>query len=81
LFASHVSVCGGMGYASPIHLPPIEGLEVTMAKGQMRSNREKKKPKQDKNKKKGAEAPSPLAGMHSQVKLGTSYTSQYGKKH
>jgi len=43
-----------------------------MAKGQMRSNREKKKPKQDKNRKKGA---------HSQVKLGTSYTSQYGKKH
>jgi hypothetical protein len=42
-----------------------------MAKGQIRSNREKKKPKQDKNKKKGAEA----------VKLGTSYTSQYGKKH
>ena len=27
-----------------------------MAKGQMRSNREKKKPKQDKNKKKGAVA-------------------------
>ena len=58
-----------------------------MAKGQMRSNREKKKPKQDKNKnknknkKKGAEAPSPFAGMHSQVKLGTSYTSQYGKKY
>jgi hypothetical protein len=51
-----------------------------MAKGQMRSNREKKKPKQDKNKKKGAEA-SPFAGMHSQVKLGTSYMSQYGKKH
>jgi hypothetical protein len=47
----------------------------------MRSNREKKKPKQDKNKKKGAEAPSPFAGMHSQAKLGTSYTSQYGKKH
>ena len=43
-----------------------------MAKGQMRSNREKKKPKQDKNRKKDA---------HSQVKLGTSYTSQYGKKH
>ena len=42
-----------------------------MAKGQMRSNREKKKPKQDKNKK-GAEA---------SVKLGTSYASQYGKKH
>jgi hypothetical protein len=52
-----------------------------MAKGQMRSNREKKKPKQDKNKKKGAEASSPLVGMHGQVKLGTSYMSQYGKKH
>ena len=52
-----------------------------MAKGQMRSNREQKKPKQDKNKKKGAEAPSPFSGMHSQVKPGTSYTSQYGKKH
>ena len=38
-------------------------------------------PKQDKNKKKGAEASSPLAGMHGQVKLGTSYMSQYGKKH
>jgi hypothetical protein len=46
-----------------------------MAKGQIRSNREKKKPKQDKNKKKGAEAPSPFAGMHSQVKLGTSYSA------
>jgi hypothetical protein len=46
-----------------------------MAKGQMRSNREKKKPKQDKNKKKGAEASSTFA-----VKLGTSYLSQYGKK-
>jgi hypothetical protein len=60
-----------------IHLSnsPIEGSEVAMAKGQMRSNREKRKPKQDKNKKKGAEAPSPFA-----VKLGTSYMSQYGKK-
>ena len=46
-----------------------------MAKGQMRSNREKKKQKQDKNKKKGAEASS-FAGMHSQVKPGTSYMSQ-----
>ncbi len=45
-----------------------------MAKGQMRSNREKKKPKQDKNKKKGTEAPSAF-------KPGTTYTSQYGKKH
>jgi hypothetical protein len=32
-----------------------------MAKGQMRSNKEKKKPKQDKNLKKGAAAPSPFA--------------------
>jgi hypothetical protein len=32
-----------------------------MAKGQMRSNREKKKPKADKNQKKGAPAASPFA--------------------
>ncbi len=32
-----------------------------MAKGQMRSNKEKKKPKQDKNKKKGGAALSPFA--------------------
>jgi hypothetical protein len=32
-----------------------------MAKGQMRSNREKKKPKADKNKKKDAPAVSPFA--------------------
>ena len=37
-----------------------------MAKGQMRSNKEKKKPKQDKNKQKGGAAPSPFAGMQSQ---------------
>ena len=58
-------------------LSPIEGLEVTMAKGQMRSNREKKKPKQDKNKKKGGAAPSPFAGMQSQSKPGT---NPYGTK-
>jgi hypothetical protein len=54
-----------------------------MAKGQMRSNKEKKKPKQDKNKQKGPEAPSPFANMHSQTqaKPGSSYASQYGKKH
>jgi hypothetical protein len=44
-----------------------------MAKGQMRSNREKKKPKADKNKKKGAPAaspftPSPLTGKGSNGK-------------
>ncbi len=37
-----------------------------MAKGQMRSNKEKKKPKADKNKKKGGEAPvSPFAAGQS----------------
>jgi hypothetical protein len=41
--------------------------EVAMAKGQMRSNKEKKKPKQDKNiKKGGGAAPAPFANMHSQ---------------
>jgi hypothetical protein len=47
-----------------------------MAKGQMRSNREKKKPKRDKNTKRGAEAPSSFAGVHSQFRPGTSYKSQ-----
>jgi hypothetical protein len=47
-----------------------------MAKGQMRPAREKKKPKQDKNKKqKGGPALSPFAGMQSQAKPGP-----YGKK-
>lgn len=36
-----------------------------MAKGQLRSNREKKKPKADKNKKKGAPAASPLTSSTS----------------
>jgi hypothetical protein len=50
-----------------------------MAKGQMRSNKEKKKPKQDKNAKKGgAPAPSPFANMHSQSQPGG---NPYGKKH
>jgi hypothetical protein len=35
--------------------------EDKVAKGQLRSNREKKKPKADKNKKKGAAAASPFA--------------------
>jgi hypothetical protein len=47
-----------------------------MAKGQMRPSKEKKKPKQDKNKKQsGAAAPSPFANMQSQAKPGG-----YGKK-
>ena len=36
-----------------------------MAKGQMRSNKEKKKPKADKNLKKGGAAPSPFTSMSS----------------
>jgi hypothetical protein len=69
-------------FAATLRHSPIESsIEVAMAKGQMRSNREKKKPKQDKNKGKGAEAHSPFAGIHSQVKPGTSYKSQYGTKH
>jgi hypothetical protein len=35
--------------------------EIVMAKGQMRSNKEKKKPKADKNIKKGGAAPSPYS--------------------
>jgi len=43
LFRSgHIYACAG-GLA--MLQSPIEDLEVTMAKGQMRSNREKKKPK------------------------------------
>ena len=34
--------------------------EIAMAKGQMRSNKEKKKPKADKNIKKGGATPSPF---------------------
>jgi hypothetical protein len=51
--------------------------EDAMSKGQIRSNKEKKKPKQDKNKKKGGSAaPSPFAGMHSQA----ANPNAYGKK-
>jgi hypothetical protein len=45
------------------YLPPAPSLstggarEIVMAKGQMRSNKEKKKPKADKNLKKGSAAP------------------------
>jgi hypothetical protein len=35
--------------------------EIVMAKGQMRSNKEKKKPKADKNLKKGGATPSPFS--------------------
>lgn len=50
-----------------------------MAKGQMRSNKEKKKPKADKNKKKkgGAARSSPFAAGQGQ---GTPGANPYGKK-
>jgi hypothetical protein len=49
--------------------------EIVMAKGQMRSNKEKKKPKQDKNKKdKGAAASPFTAGQ------GQPGQNPYGKK-
>jgi hypothetical protein len=46
--------------AAPFRSTGAKG-EFVMAKGQMRSNKEKKKPKQDKNLKKGGAAPSPFA--------------------
>jgi hypothetical protein len=45
----------------PRHFHQPRAREVVMAKGQMRSNKEKKKPKADKNLKKGGAAPSPFA--------------------
>ena len=48
-----------------------------MAKGQMRSNKEKKKPKQDKNKKKGGPAPSQFSMGQNQAQPGH---NPYGKK-
>jgi hypothetical protein len=52
----------GFGIVAPRHIfqPGAKG-EFAMAKGQMRSNKEKKKPKADKNAKKGGAAPSPFA--------------------
>jgi hypothetical protein len=41
-----------------------------MAKGQMRSNKEKKKPKADKDAKKGGPAPSPFAAGGQATKSG-----------
>jgi len=53
-------------------------VEDTMAKGQMRSNKEKKKPKAEHNKKKkGGPAPSPFAAVQGQAKPGA---NPYGKK-
>ncbi len=56
----------------------LSGRNV-MAKGQMRSNKEKKKPKQDKNK--SGAGPSSFGQNPTAVAPATtSYKSQYGKK-
>jgi hypothetical protein len=73
-----MALCAAEGYIEQLaRESPSETPEDAMAKGQMRSNKEKKKPKQDKNIKKGPAAPSPFANMHSQAKPGT---NPYGKK-
>jgi hypothetical protein len=64
----------GESYKLADHRPAQENV---MAKGQMRSNKEKKKPKADWNKKKkgGGPPPSPFAVGQSQTK-----TELFGKK-
>jgi hypothetical protein len=49
-----------------------------MAKGQMRSNKEKKKPKADKNIKKGGAAPSPYSSGKMQMQVGQSAAGKKG---
>jgi hypothetical protein len=51
-----------------------------MAKGQMRSNKEKKKPKADPNnkKKKGDAAPSPFAATQNKAQPGAGYGKKGG---
>jgi len=51
-----------LGYSRQIALMR-PNREADMAKGQQRSNREKKKPKADKNKKKEAPAASPFTNL------------------
>jgi hypothetical protein len=50
-----------------------------MAKGQMRSNKEKKKPKADKNLKKGGATPSPFTSVSS-LSPGKTPAGQSAKK-
>jgi hypothetical protein len=58
---SSLWISSGSGVSSR---PPRQAREEMMAKGQQRSNREKKKPKSDKNKKqKNAPAPSTFASV------------------
>jgi hypothetical protein len=61
-----------------VDVTPHVGREDAMAKGQMRSNKEKKKPKAEHNKKKkGGPVPTSLAARESPFKLAT---TPYGKK-
>ncbi|MDB5610044.1 MAG: hypothetical protein JWP25_6944 [Bradyrhizobium sp.] len=52
----HTNTCGFAIHA-PRRVFSPGAREIVMAKGQMRSNKEKKKPKADKNLKKGSAAP------------------------
>jgi hypothetical protein len=56
----HTNACG-FAIVRARHRLSTGRKEIAMAKGQMRSNKEKKKPKADKNLKKGGAAPSPFA--------------------
>jgi hypothetical protein len=55
--------------------PAHHQQEDAMAKGQMRSNKEKKKPKAEHNKKQKGAAPSPFAAVQGQPG-----SNPYGKK-
>jgi hypothetical protein len=61
LLTTNAAICYGAHRASV----STGRREIAMAKGQMRSNKEKKKPKADKNLKKGGATPSPFTSMSS----------------
>src|SRR6266849_6908066 len=88
--AGHYGKPGGAGFRPPALQTPAHLLfspratslnrapgRTVMAKGQMRSNKEKKKPKADKNLKKGGAAPSPFSSGKVQMQAGQNPT---GKK-
>ena len=52
------------------HISQPGARRTVMAKGQMRSNKEKKKPKADKNLKKGGATPSPFSSGKIQMQAG-----------
>jgi hypothetical protein len=52
------------------HISQPGARRIVMAKGQMRSNKEKKKPKADKNLKKGGATPSPFSSGKMQMQPG-----------